>query len=176
MVSFLTPSKMDRLFTPFLGPGANTALHCCLFSSSDPRAGLSDSTVGSELPSSYCKGWGSAQSYHPDFKLRQAIISWVFSLTVKVSAYFLCKHWKNKGSEDLNSGDVLGVIRSKDCSQNPKQSLEWASEASRRGAESWKGEAIPALTPLALPLLPEQHWGAPAPSPVKHMPGTKRFK
>jgi len=77
----------------------------------------------------------------------------------------------NEGSEDLNSGDVLGVVRSKDHSQNPKQSLEGASEGGRRGAEPpARGGNPSTCSPCASPSA-----GAPAPSSAQPVPGTTRF-
>lgn len=123
LLLFLTPSKTDQLFVPSPGPAGNSVPLSLLLLWPRGRTCV----VSSKLPPSHCKGWRSAQSYRPDFKFRQAIISWVFSLTARVPAYFPCKHRKNKGSEDLNLY-ILGVIRSKDFSQNPTQSLEWSTQ------------------------------------------------
>lgn len=78
LVSLLTPSKTDQPFTPPWDQ--EPTLHA-----TSPPLPLwtrdRTSAVGSKLPFSPCKGWGSAQSQHPECELRQAIISWVFSLT-----------------------------------------------------------------------------------------------
>lgn len=91
LVSFLTPSKRPDVH-PAPGTWSQHSMPLSPLLVLWPRGRTF--TAGCKMPSSHCKGWGSAQSHHTDLKLRQEFL--VFYLIAQMPMYFPFKNWKNR--------------------------------------------------------------------------------